>query len=150
MINGLGRYADGPAVPLAVVNVVFGLRSVLYLTKCLGSLFNFSRYASYRLRLVSISCDPSFNFSIDSHTLSVIEVDGVNVQPLVVDSLEIFAGASVDYFDFLVVLIDGKTGQRYSVVVCICCSPFIGRFILTGCSSPPISLLITTVSFSSL
>ena len=73
-----------------------------------GFLFNFSRYVSYRLRLVSISCDPSFIFSIDSHTLTVIEADSTSVQPLEVDSLEIFAGACVDYFDFLVVLIDGK------------------------------------------
>ena len=47
---------------------------------------------SYRLRLVSISCDPAYNFSIDGHQMSVIEVDGNNVQPLQVDSLEIFAG----------------------------------------------------------
>ena len=93
LINGLGRYSDGPAVPLAVVNVISGLRSVLYLIKCLGLPFNFSHYVSYRLRLISISCDPSFIFSIDSHTLTVIEVDGVNVQSLEVDSLEIFAGA---------------------------------------------------------
>ena len=116
----------------------------------MGLLSNFSRYVSYRLRLISISCDPSFNFSIDSHTLTVIEVDGVNVQPLKVDSLEIFAGTCIDYFYFLVVLIDGKTGQRYSVVVCIFCSPFIEQFILTGCSSPPTSGLVTTVGFSSL
>jgi hypothetical protein len=83
-----------------------------------GLLFNFSRYLSYRLRLVSISCDPSFIFSIDGHNLTVIEADSTSVQPLVVDSLQIFAGACVDYFDFLVVLIDGKIGQRYSVVVC--------------------------------
>jgi hypothetical protein len=150
LINGLGRYSDGPAVPLAVVNVIGGRRSVLYLIKCLGLFFNFSRYVSYRLRLISISCDPSFIFSIDSHTLTVIEADSTNVQPLVVDSLEIFAGACVDYFDFLVVLIDGKTAQRYSVIVCTFCSHFIGRSISTGCSSPPTSLLVTTVSFSSL
>ena len=30
LINGKGRYADGPAVRLAVVNVAYGLRSVLY------------------------------------------------------------------------------------------------------------------------
>ena len=47
---------------------------------------------SYRFRLVSISCDPAYNFSIDSHQLTVIEADGINVKPLVVDSLEIFAG----------------------------------------------------------
>jgi iron transport multicopper oxidase len=47
---------------------------------------------SYRLRLVSISCDPAYTFSIDSHPLTIIEVDGINVQPLQVDSLQIFAG----------------------------------------------------------
>jgi hypothetical protein len=47
---------------------------------------------SYRLRLVSISCDPGYDFSIDGHQMSIIEVDGNNVEPLQVDSLEIFAG----------------------------------------------------------
>ncbi|KAI0246639.1 laccase T2 copper depleted [Lactifluus subvellereus] len=79
LINGQGRYSGGPPVPLAVVNVVSGTR--------------------YRLRLVSISCDPAYDFSIDGHQLTIIEVDGNNVQPLLVDSLEIFAG------------------QRYSVVL---------------------------------
>jgi len=100
--------------------------------------------------LVSISCDPSFIFSIDNHTLTVIEVEGTNVQPLEVDSLEIFAGACMDFLDFLAVLIDGKTGQRYSVVVCPFFSPFIGRFVLIGCSSSPTNILATTVSFGSL
>jgi len=47
---------------------------------------------SYRLRIVSISCDPNYDFSIDGHHMSIIEVDGINVQPLQVDSLRIFAG----------------------------------------------------------
>uniref|UniRef100_A0A8H7XSD5 Laccase n=1 Tax=Psilocybe cubensis TaxID=181762 RepID=A0A8H7XSD5_PSICU len=72
LINGLGRFAGGPASPLAVITVVPKKR--------------------YRFRLVSMSCDPNFTFSIDGHTMTVIEVDGVNVQPLVVDSLQIFAG----------------------------------------------------------
>ncbi|KAH9963716.1 Cupredoxin [Lactifluus volemus] len=67
LINGKGRYIGGPSVPLAV----------------------------YRLRVVSISCDPAFDFSIDGHQLTIIEVDGNNVQPLVVDSLEIFAATRV-------------------------------------------------------
>ncbi|KAH9959974.1 laccase 3 [Russula dissimulans] len=79
LINGKGRYSGGPSAPLAVVNVLPGSR--------------------YRLRLVSISCDPAYDFSIDSHQLTVIEADGNNVQPVLVDSLEIFAG------------------QRYSVVL---------------------------------
>ncbi|KAI0276850.1 laccase [Russula aff. rugulosa BPL654] len=80
LINGKGRFPGGPQdVPLATVNVQYGKR--------------------YRFRLVSISCDPHFDFSIDSHQMTVIEVDGTNVQPLVVDSIRIFVG------------------QRYSVVV---------------------------------
>jgi hypothetical protein len=45
---------------------------------------------------VSISCDPNFTFSIDGHNLTIIEVDGVSTQPLVVDSLQIFAGTDVE------------------------------------------------------
>ncbi|RDB27655.1 Laccase-1 [Hypsizygus marmoreus] len=72
LINGLGRAADGATSPLAVISVVSGTR--------------------YRFRLVSISCDPNYIFSIDGHTLTIIEVDGVNVTPLTVDSIKIFAG----------------------------------------------------------
>ncbi|KAI9450886.1 Cupredoxin, partial [Lactarius psammicola] len=49
LINGKGRYLDGPEASLAVVNVVKGTR--------------------YRLRLVSISCEPAFDFSIEGHQL---------------------------------------------------------------------------------
>ncbi|KAK7024867.1 laccase [Favolaschia claudopus] len=72
LINGLGRYAGGPASPLAVIKVIKGLR--------------------YRFRLVSMSCDPNFVFSIDGHSMTIIEVDGVNHKPLPVDSIQIFAG----------------------------------------------------------
>ncbi|KAH9057166.1 laccase [Lactarius vividus] len=79
LINGKGRYVGGPQnVPLAVVSVTQNIR--------------------YRFRLISMSCDPSFVFSIDGHKFTVIEVEGTNVQPLLVDSIELFAG------------------QRYSVV----------------------------------
>ncbi|KAJ6582112.1 multicopper oxidase/laccase [Mycena capillaripes] len=72
LINGLGRYQGGPASPLAVISVTKGKR--------------------YRFRLVAISCDPNYNFSIDGHSLTIIEVDGVNHKLLTVDSLQIFAG----------------------------------------------------------
>ncbi|KAJ7715400.1 yellow laccase [Mycena metata] len=72
LINGLGRYQNGPLSDLAVINVAPGKR--------------------YRFRLVSISCNPSFNFSIDAHQMTIIEVDGVNHQPLTVDLIQIFAG----------------------------------------------------------
>lgn len=82
LINGLGRYAGGlesPAPPLAVINVEYGKR--------------------YRFRLVAMSCDPNYSFSIDGHNLTVIEADGILTEPLLVDSLQVFAG------------------QRYSVIL---------------------------------
>nr|AAR00925.1 laccase [Trametes sp. C30] len=73
LINGLGRAAGGDAdAALAVFNVTQGSR--------------------YRFRLVSLSCDPNFNFTIQDHNMTIIEVDGVNVEPVTVDSIQIFAG----------------------------------------------------------
>ncbi|KAF9058481.1 laccase lcc6 [Rhodocollybia butyracea] len=72
LINGLGRSATGSLTsPLAVISVKQGTR--------------------YRFRLVSTSCDPNFVFSIDGHTFSVIEVDGVETDQVVADSIQIFA-----------------------------------------------------------
>ncbi|GLB41438.1 putative multicopper oxidase family protein [Lyophyllum shimeji] len=79
LINGKGRYPNGPAVPLSVINV--------------------KQHKRYRFRIIAMSCDPSFNFVIDNHTLTVIEADGEYTTPLEVDSLQIYAG------------------QRYSVVM---------------------------------
>jgi iron transport multicopper oxidase len=39
-----------------------------------------------------MSCDPNFTFSIDGHNLTVIEADGENTVPLLVDSVQVFAG----------------------------------------------------------
>ncbi|KAJ7048951.1 laccase [Mycena amicta] len=72
LINGLGRYAGGPTSQLAVISVTHGKR--------------------YRFRLASLSCDPNFIFSIDNHTMTIIEVDAVNHIPHTVDSIQIFAG----------------------------------------------------------
>ncbi|TFK34125.1 laccase [Crucibulum laeve] len=72
LINGKGRYPGGPKVDLAIVNVERGKR--------------------YRIRLLSISCDPNYFFSIDGHNLTIIETDGQNTVPNVVNSIQIFAG----------------------------------------------------------
>ncbi|KAJ7291810.1 laccase [Mycena rebaudengoi] len=72
LFNGLGRFANGPTSQLAVISVEKGKR--------------------YRIRLVSISCDPNFTVTIDGHKMTIIEVDSENVQPLTVDSIQIFAG----------------------------------------------------------
>nr|CAR47803.1 multiple oxidase [Phlebia tremellosa] len=73
LINGLGRCGEpgAPVSDLAVINVEAGKR--------------------YRMRLVSISCDSWFNFTIDGHDMTIIEVDGVNHETLTVDQIQIFA-----------------------------------------------------------
>ncbi|EAU89560.1 laccase 3 [Coprinopsis cinerea okayama7 len=72
LINGKGRYVGGPMVPLSVIHVRRGRR--------------------YRFRLVSLSCDPFYTFSIDGHSMTIIEADGISTEPLIVDSIQIFAG----------------------------------------------------------
>ncbi|KAK7055305.1 multicopper oxidase/laccase [Favolaschia claudopus] len=79
LINGKGRFAGGSASPLAVVSV--------------------TRNKRYRFRLISMSAEPNYIFSIDKHDMTVIEADGVSTQPLCVDSMQVF------------------TGQRYSFVL---------------------------------
>ena len=71
LINGKGRYPGGPAVPLAVIEV--------------------EPFKRYRIRIIGISCHPDFTFSIDGHELLVIEADRENTEPLLVDSIPIFA-----------------------------------------------------------
>jgi iron transport multicopper oxidase len=73
LINGVGRYPGGPQVDLAEINVVQGKR--------------------YRFRIIAMSCDPNYIFSIDGHPLTIIEADGQNTQPYTVDSIQILAGA---------------------------------------------------------
>ncbi|KAG6825411.1 hypothetical protein H0H92_003764 [Tricholoma furcatifolium] len=53
----------------------------------------------YRFRLIGLSCDAPFNFTIHNHQMTIIETDGEYTAPLVVDSLWVYAG------------------QRYSVIV---------------------------------
>ncbi|EIN05270.1 laccase [Punctularia strigosozonata HHB-11173 SS5] len=71
LINGKGRSLETLDADLAVITVTKGKR--------------------YRMRLVAIACHPNWIWSIDSHTMTVIEVDGVNVQPYTVDSIQIYA-----------------------------------------------------------
>nr|DAA04514.1 TPA_exp: laccase 9 [Coprinopsis cinerea okayama7\ len=72
LINGKGRRPGGPETDIAIVNV--------------------QRNRRYRFRLVSMSCDPNYKFSIDGHKLTVIEADGQLTEPLMVDEIQIFAG----------------------------------------------------------
>ncbi|KAI5120437.1 hypothetical protein M0805_009899 [Coniferiporia weirii] len=79
LINGLGRWSGNATSDLAVVRAQPGKR--------------------HRFRLISTSCFPSYLFSIDGHNMTIIEADGVETEPITVDSLNIFAA------------------QRYSIIV---------------------------------
>ncbi|TFK37392.1 laccase 16 [Crucibulum laeve] len=78
-INGIGRYVGGPTVVRARINVVTGKR--------------------YRFRVINISAYSGFRFSIEGHSLTIIEVDGINHVAKTVDGFDIYAA------------------QRYSVVL---------------------------------
>jgi iron transport multicopper oxidase len=90
LINGLGRYPNGPKSPLSTISVESGKR--------------------YRFRLMSMSCSSYFTFSIDGHNMTIIEADGVNTQPLTVDSIRIYAGQRYSF-----VLDANKAGGNYWV-----------------------------------
>ncbi|KAG0695821.1 laccase [Suillus ampliporus] len=90
LINGYGRYTGGPSSELAVINVEQGKR--------------------YRMRLIAMSCDPNFNFTIDGHNFTVIEADGQLTEPLLVDQLQILAGQR-----YSVVLVADKPVDNYWV-----------------------------------
>lgn len=83
LINGLGRTSatdvNNTNTPLAVVSVTQGKR--------------------YRFRIIGLSCDSPYNFTIHDHKLTIIETDGEYTTPVVVDSLWVYAG------------------QRYSVIM---------------------------------
>ncbi|KAK0200634.1 laccase lcc5 [Desarmillaria ectypa] len=71
LFNGLGRWSGNPTSDLAIVNVTKGTR--------------------YRIRMLNIGCDAALTVTIDNHTMTIIEVDGVNHVPYTVDEIQIFA-----------------------------------------------------------
>ncbi|KZT40627.1 hypothetical protein SISSUDRAFT_448319 [Sistotremastrum suecicum HHB10207 ss-3] len=79
LVNGRGRYvgADPDDVPLAVIGPV-------------------NSGKSYRLRIINMSCNSWFRVSLDNHTFTIIEADGValsiNNANREVDSFTIFPG----------------------------------------------------------
>ncbi|KAI8605523.1 multi-copper oxidase [Dissophora ornata] len=63
------------------------------------SVFEFKQGLKYRIRLINSGNFADFQFSIDNHTLSVIEADGVDMQPVDVQRIPI------------------HVAQRYSAIV---------------------------------
>ncbi|KAF9276419.1 laccase, multicopper oxidase, benzenediol:oxygen oxidorectuctase [Mortierella alpina] len=88
LINGKGRYLNGPASELPVINVQPSKR--------------------YRFRVINIGTATPFQFSIDEHKLTVIAVDGTPVRPYTVDRLRIDVGQR-----YSVVLIANQAIRNY-------------------------------------
>lgn len=57
---------------------------------------NFVEGTSYRLRLVNVAIDTHFKFSIDNHTMTVIETDWVPIVPYTTTTLNIAMGQRYD------------------------------------------------------
>ncbi|KAF8889856.1 Cupredoxin [Infundibulicybe gibba] len=70
--NGVGRFPGGPATPFFVQNVQQGKR--------------------YRFRIINISAFSLFSLSVDQHNITIIEADGVEVRPIIVNEIDILAG----------------------------------------------------------
>ncbi|KAJ7448513.1 putative laccase 2 precursor [Mycena latifolia] len=75
LINGKGRYVGGPEVPYAVITVKQGLR--------------------YRFRVFAISCRPFMTISFDNHTFDVMELDGVEHDPVPFQNADVYAAQRI-------------------------------------------------------
>lgn len=62
----------------------------------------------YRFRVVNIACDPNYTFSIDGHSLTVIEVDGIETEPYVVNEIQIYVGQRYSF-----ILTANQTVENY-------------------------------------
>ncbi|KAI1313888.1 hypothetical protein EDD11_002423 [Mortierella claussenii] len=89
LINGKGTFKCANVQPAGLECEETGERAVIH----------FVPTRRYRLRIINTAAATPFLFSIDNHTLQVIEADGTDLNPIMVDSLPI------------------NTGQRYSVIV---------------------------------
>ncbi|KAF9401150.1 hypothetical protein BGZ94_005295, partial [Podila epigama] len=88
LINGQNTFNCANVIP-ADLKCEQGQRTV----------FHFLPNRRYRLRLINTSATAAFFFSIDEHQLQVIEADGTNLNPILVEGVPINAG------------------QRYSVIL---------------------------------
>ncbi|KAK2466587.1 hypothetical protein APHAL10511_001449 [Amanita phalloides] len=59
------------------------------------SVVNVDPFKRYRLRVINGACLAGFNFSIDGHDLTVIEIDGVETVPQTVGMVSLFSGQRV-------------------------------------------------------
>ena len=79
LINGMGQYDCTVARSQGYTCSTTNLRAV----------YSFVQGTRYRLRVINASGLHGFRFSIDAHNMTVIEVEGTETQPTVVDALSV-------------------------------------------------------------
>jgi iron transport multicopper oxidase len=95
---------------------------------------------SYRFRLIAMVCHPNYVFSIDGHSFTIIEADGVNTQPVLADSIQIYAGTILSSLFFNENFMVDRLGQRYSFIVrCLLpsCATFVDRVVISSTPTSP-------------
>ncbi|KAJ7249604.1 putative laccase 1d precursor [Mycena rebaudengoi] len=92
------RFNKGPEVPYAVITVKYGLR--------------------YRFRVFSLSCRPFMTLSFDNHTFDVMELDGVEHDPVAFQNADIHAAQRLS-----IILHANQTVGNYWAVLIISDSP---------------------------
>ncbi|RZC83294.1 hypothetical protein C5167_046078, partial [Papaver somniferum] len=60
--------------------------------QCKPEVFSVHPNKVYRLRIASTTSLASLNFAIENHTMTLVEADGNYIQPVAVDSLDIYSG----------------------------------------------------------
>jgi FtsP/CotA-like multicopper oxidase with cupredoxin domain len=92
-------YYQERQAPLAADNALFnGLNTFDEGGNTAGSKYEmtFQPGKKHRIRLVNMSTDSHFKFSIDEHTLTVMAADFVPIEPYTTDVLNIFIGIPLD------------------------------------------------------
>jgi iron transport multicopper oxidase len=84
LINGNGRYAcsEDCGLPTCIPNHNY-------------SVFMVSPNETYRFRVIGSTAGSTLIFGIDNHSLTVVAVDGVNIEPVVVDRVYVYFGPTI-------------------------------------------------------
>jgi FtsP/CotA-like multicopper oxidase with cupredoxin domain len=88
-------YYQQRVAPVAAENALFnGLNTFTLNNQTVGSKYEmkFKPGKKHRIRLVNMSTDSHFKFSIDGHKLTVMAADFIAIEPYVTETLNIFIG----------------------------------------------------------
>ncbi|KAJ1381550.1 Multicopper oxidase, type 1 [Sesbania bispinosa] len=92
LINGRGQYNCSLAADL--INTTLPQCKFKGGEECAPQIFSVDPNKTYRIRIASTTSLASLNVAIGNHKMVVVEADGNYVQPVTVDSIDIYSGES--------------------------------------------------------